>query len=139
MRLRSVRRVAAALAAALCLLAPAAVAAPPRFDGPTISNPRTPPDFALFDQQGQRDGSVRTFIRRHRLRSQFRYLTGTRRVLAPIWQAYGVESTAQGGDHVDHTLYTLLIDRAGRGRVLYDSTATSSEVAHDVRLLLARP
>ncbi|HXH98352.1 MAG TPA: SCO family protein [Gaiellaceae bacterium] len=192
----SLKRAAAALAAALALVAPAAAAGPPRFDGPTIQNPRRPPDFALFDQQGHRDElyalrgkvvlltflythcidvcpltaarlngalhllgrarsrvrvlavsvdpkadtprSVQAFIRLHRLLPQIRYLTGTRRILAPIWQAFGVESTAQAGDHVDHTLYTLLIDRAGRGRVLYDSTATSSEVAHDVRLLLAR-
>jgi protein SCO1 len=189
-------RAAASLAAALVVCAPAATASPPSFDGPTITHPRKPPDFALFDQQrrrvelyalqgkvvlltflythcrdvcpltaarlngaltllgpararvrviavsvdpkGDTRASVRAFIRRHRLRPEFRYLTGARRVLAPIWQAYGVKSTAQAGDLVDHTLYTLLIDRAGRGRVLYDSTATSGSIAHDVRLLLGR-
>lgn len=190
-------RAAATLAAALIVCAPAAAASPPSFDGPTITHPRRPPDFALYDQQrhrvelyalhgkvvlltflythcldvcpltaarlnaalallgparsqvrviavsvdpkGDTPASVRTFVRSHRLRPEFRYLTGTRRLLAPIWQAYGVTSTAQGGDHVDHTLYTLLIDRAGRGRVLYDSTATSRNIAHDLRILLARP
>jgi plastocyanin len=60
------------------------------------------------------------------------------RTLALIWRAYGVQLTAQAGDHVDHTLYTLLLDRSGRGRVLYDSTASSPGIAHDVRLLLGR-
>jgi protein SCO1 len=90
------------------------------------------------DPNGDTPRSVHAFVHRHRLLPQFHYLTGSRSKLAPIWRAYGVESTAQAGDHVDHTLYTLLIDRAGRGRVLYDSTATSGEVAHDVRLLLGR-
>jgi protein SCO1 len=88
------------------------------------------------DPKGDTHASVSRFIHTHGLLAQFRYLTGSRATLAPIWSAYGVESTAQGGGHVDHTLYTLLIDRAGRGRVLYDSTATSRDVAHDVRLLL---
>jgi protein SCO1/2 len=88
------------------------------------------------DPKGDTHASVARFIRTHALLPQFRYLTASRTTLAPIWNAYGVESTAQGGGHVDHTLYTLLLDRAGRGRVLYDSTATSRDVAHDVRLLL---
>jgi protein SCO1 len=196
MKLLPVGRAAAAFAAALLPFAPAAAAGSPHFDGPTISHPRRPPDFALFDQLGHRDelgalrgkvvlltflythcidvcpltaarlngalrllgparsqvrvlavsvdpkgdtpAAVAHFVRSHRLLPQFRYLTGSRPVLEPLWHAYGVESTAQGGGHVDHTLYTLLIDRAGLGRVLYDSTASSIEIAHDVRLLLAR-
>lgn len=90
------------------------------------------------DPKGDTPSSVRAFVRGHGLLAQFHYLTGTRRTLAPIWRAYGVQSTAQAGGHVDHTLYTLLLDRAGRGRVLYDSTASSPSIAHDVRLLLGR-
>ncbi len=189
-------RAAAALSAALVLFAPAAAAAPPRFDGPTVNDPHRPPDFALFDQQGRRvelyglkgrvvlltflythcvdvcpltaarlnaalrllgpartqvrvlavsvdpkgdtPASVHAFIRRHALLPQFRYLTGTRHALAPLWRAYGVASTAAAGNHVDHTLYTLLLDRSGRGRVLYDSTASPGSIAHDMRVLLGR-
>ena len=40
----------------------------------------------------------------------------------------------KAGD-IDHTLYTLLIDRRGRGRVLYDATVLPSEIVHDLRLL----
>jgi protein SCO1 len=169
-------------------------AAPPTFAGPTIKNPRVPPEFALRDQAGRvidlakqrghvvlltflythcvdvcpltaehldlavqslghrRSGArilaisvdpagdtpaaVRRFIRVHRLGPQFHYLTGSRATLRHIWTEYLVKSSAAGGGVVDHTLYTLLLDRSLRGRVLYDSTAKSSAIAHDLRILL---
>ena len=52
--------------------------------------------------------------------------------------ASSIRSTVRAGAGIDHTLYTLLLDRNGRGRVLYDSTARSASVAHDLRLL-SRP
>ncbi len=91
------------------------------------------------DPKGDTPRSVALFIHTHRLLPQFRYLTGSRAALDTIWHAYGVQSTVRAGAGIDHTLYTLLLDRNGRGRVLYDSTARSASVAHDLRLLLATP
>jgi protein SCO1/2 len=89
------------------------------------------------DPAGDTRASVRRFVRHHRLLPEFRYLTGPRVTLGRIWAAYGVRSLKQaGGDRVDHTLYTLLLDRSLRGRVIYDSTATTSDIEHDTRLLL---
>jgi len=180
--------------AALTVFPPAAGASRPHFDGPTIDNPRVPPNFALYDQRhdrielyaqhgrvvlltflythcpdvcpltadhlngalqllgsdpsqvrilavsvdprGDTPAAVASFVHRHHLLSEFHYLTAPRRTLAPIWHAYGVDSTVVDGLHVNHTLYTLLLDRAGRGRVLFGSTSTSRTIAHDVRLLL---
>ena len=82
--------------------------------------------------------AVAGFISSHHLLQQFRYLTGPRTKLAAIWRLYGISSHPAGGDKtLDHTLYTLLIDPQGRGRVLYDSTATSTIIDHDLRLILA--
>ncbi|TMM16484.1 MAG: SCO family protein [Actinobacteria bacterium] len=82
--------------------------------------------------------AVAGFISSHHLLQQFRYLTGPRTKLAAIWRLYGISSHPAGGDKtLDHTLYTLLIDPKGRGRVLYDSTATSTIIDHDLRLILA--
>ncbi len=90
------------------------------------------------DPRGDTHPSVKSFIREHRLLPQFRYLTGPATTLRRIWNAYGVKSLAQAGsDRVDHTLYTLLLDRNLKGRVLYDSTATPLAITHDVRILLA--
>jgi protein SCO1/2 len=91
------------------------------------------------DPHGDTRAAVKHFIHEHRLLPQFRYLTGTAVTLHRVWAAYGVKSLAEaGGGRVDHTLYTLLLDRSLAGRVLYDSTATSTAITHDVKLLLAQ-
>jgi cytochrome oxidase Cu insertion factor (SCO1/SenC/PrrC family) len=73
------------------------------------------------------------------LLSEFRYLTAPAATLHRVWAAYGVKSRAQAGDdRVDHTLYTLLLDRQLEARVLYDATATPAAVAHDLDILLRR-
>ena len=86
------------------------------------------------DPKGDTPASVRRFVRRHRLLSEFRYLTGTRRQLAPIWNAYHVAVTP--GGTIGHSAYELLVDQHGRGRLLYDSQVKGADVAHDVRVLL---
>jgi len=88
------------------------------------------------DPKGDTARSVRRFAAVHRLLPEFRYLTGPAPVLRRIWTAYGVSSVEQSGDRVDHTLYTLVLDRSLRGRVLYDATARTPAIVHDVRLLL---
>jgi protein SCO1/2 len=89
------------------------------------------------DPTGDTRASVQRFIRHHQLLPEFRYLTGPPATLRRLWAAYGVSSLKEaGGDRVDHTLYTLLLDKSLRGRVIYDSTATVSDIEHDVRLLL---
>jgi protein SCO1/2 len=93
--------------------------------------------FALsVDPKGDTPAAVRQFVRSHRLGPQFHYLTGTRRILAPIWQKYDVTSVTVGGADPDHTLYVLLLDRGGKTRVLFDATAKPAALAHDLRLLL---
>jgi protein SCO1/2 len=89
------------------------------------------------DPHGDTRQAVAAFISSHHLLQQFRYLVGPRTKLATIWRLYGIDSHPAGGDKaLDHTLYTLLIDPKGRGRVVYDSTATSSIIDHDLRLVL---
>jgi protein SCO1 len=89
------------------------------------------------DPVGDTQASVRSFIRKHRLLPEFRYLTGRRATLARVWRKYNVAVVRRGAGDVDHTLYTLLVDRDGTARVLFDVKATPSAVAHDVRQLLA--
>ncbi len=88
------------------------------------------------DPKGDTPSAVRGFVRSHRLGQEFHYLTGSRRILAPLWQKYDVKSVSVGGADPDHTLYVLLLDRSGKTRVLFDATATSKAMAHDLRLLL---
>jgi protein SCO1/2 len=89
------------------------------------------------DPKGDTKAAVARFIRSHRLRPQFHYLTGAEKTLQPVWRAYKVAAVPQGEAGVDHTLYTMLIDRSGTARVLFDATARPASVAHDVRLVLS--
>jgi protein SCO1/2 len=89
------------------------------------------------DPRGDTRAAVQRFVRAHRLLPEFRYLTGSAATLRKVWAAYGVKSLAQaGGDRVDHTLYTLLLDTTLKARVIYDATATPTAISHDVRILL---
>jgi protein SCO1 len=82
--------------------------------------------------------AVRAFVRSHRLLPQFRYLTGTFHDLVKAWRFYNITSIREArSGTINHTLYTLLIDRGGKARVLYDATAQSAAVAHDLRLVLS--
>jgi len=89
------------------------------------------------DPKGDTPASVDGFIRSHRLRPQFHYLTGTKQTLRSVWRAYRVQAVPQGEAGVDHTLYTLLIDPAGKARVLFDVQARPAAIAHDVRIVLS--
>ena len=88
------------------------------------------------DPRGDTPKAVRHFVRVHRLVRQFHYLTGSKTQLARIWRDYSVTSVKRAKGDIDHTLYTVLADRTGNARVLYDATATPVDVAHDLRLLL---
>ena len=89
------------------------------------------------DPKGDTPSAVNHFVRIHRLLPQFHYLTGPAPTLQAIWAAYGVKSRAQAGDdRVDHTLYTLMLDRTQKARVLDDATATPTNITHDLRILL---
>jgi protein SCO1/2 len=90
------------------------------------------------DPVGDTPRSVSAFVRAHRLLPGFHYLTGPRSTLVPVWRAYDVKAVRNGKDGgVDHTLYTMLIDRGGTARVLFDATARTDEITHDVRQLLS--
>jgi protein SCO1 len=89
------------------------------------------------DPKGDTPAAVRAYSRRHRLLPEFHYLIGTRRELERVWTEYGVMAVARDPELVDHSAYTLLVDREGRGRVVFDAAARPREIAHDVRLLLA--
>ena len=89
------------------------------------------------DPRGDTPGAVRHFVRVHRLVPQFHYLICSKTQLAHIWQEYSVTSVKRRSGDIDHTLYTVLADRSGKARVLYDATATPVDLAHDLRLLLS--
>jgi protein SCO1/2 len=90
------------------------------------------------DPKGDTKASVRRFVAAHRLLPQFRYLTGTRAELVPVWKAYGIAVQPPGKTSVvAHTSWELLVTPEGKGEVLYDAQVQADAVAHDLRTLLA--
>jgi protein SCO1 len=88
------------------------------------------------DPKGDTPKAVRAYEKLHHLVPEFRYLIGSRTELEAVWAKYKVTAVAEDPELVDHVAYTLLVDRSGKGRVLYGSDVRSAQVVHDVRLLL---
>lgn len=88
------------------------------------------------DPERDTPATVRGYIKVHRLVPQFRYLIGSERELTKVWEKFEVQAVARDPELIDHTAYTLLIDRDGRGLVLYPSDFTSEEILTDLRRVL---
>jgi protein SCO1/2 len=89
------------------------------------------------DPKGDTPKAVRQFVYAHRLLPEFRYLTGTRKELAPIWKGFHI-AVGDNPESVDHSAYEVLVDQQGGGRVIYDSQVRPAQVVHDVRVLLRK-
>jgi len=88
------------------------------------------------DPKGDTPAAVRAYARAHRLVPQFHYLVGTAPELRRVWRRYDVLAVARKPDLVDHVAYTVLVDRRGKRRVVYDSQVKAQQVVHDLRVLL---
>ena len=88
------------------------------------------------DPEGDTPKSVDEYAKAHHLLPEFRYLIGSRDELTKVWRAYDVAAVASDPELVDHTAYTMLVDRSGEGRVIYDSSVKARDVVHDVDELL---
>jgi protein SCO1 len=88
------------------------------------------------DPDNDTRANVRRFIARLKLPPEFRYLSGTRAQLQPVWQSYNVLVERRNLERVDHGIPIVAIDKRGRPRVYFSHTATPAAIAHDVRLLL---
>jgi protein SCO1/2 len=87
------------------------------------------------DPHGDTPAAVRKFIRARRLVPQFRYLTGTRTQLAPVWQSWNVLVEPRNLERIEHSAFIWLVDRRGITRASYESTVAARTVAHDLRIL----
>ncbi|HVN60206.1 MAG TPA: SCO family protein [Gaiellaceae bacterium] len=88
------------------------------------------------DPKGDTPTAVRRFVAVHRLRPEFRYLTGTAAQLKPVWAAYHVASDPQHGTTaIAHTAFVLLVDPQGQERLVYDSYVKPGDIVHDIEAL----
>jgi protein SCO1/2 len=89
------------------------------------------------DPEGDTPKAVAKYAKDHHLLPEFHYLIGTRNELTQVWKDYDVAAVARDPELVDHTAYTMLVDRAGDGRVIYDASVKAKDVVHDVDELLS--
>jgi protein SCO1/2 len=68
------------------------------------------------------------FLAAHRLGPRFRFVGGTRIVVAPVWSRYHIAALPGPNGTVSHSTYELLIDPQGRERVLFDAQVTARAV-----------
>ena len=87
------------------------------------------------DPKGDTAAAVRTFLRVHRLPAKFRYLTGTRAELAPVWKKFHVAALPGPAGTITHNTFELLVDPSGTERLFYDSTLHAADLEHDLPLL----
>jgi protein SCO1/2 len=87
------------------------------------------------DPKNDTPASVRSFLRAHRLPSRFRYVTGTRAQLAPVWARYHVAAVGGPRQIVSHSAFELLVDPAGEERVLYGAQVQATDILGDVKKL----
>ena len=80
---------------------------------------------------------VASFLAATSLAGRVRYLVGSERVLRPLWRAYDVPPASSRSPRFARATPLVLIDRAGRERVLFQlEQLTPEALAHDVRVLL---
>ena len=91
------------------------------------------------DPKGDTPAMVRWFIRKHHLLPQFRYLTGSRAELQPVWHGYHVAAQVGPPDVSLHSAFELLVDPKGRPRLLYSADLQARDLLHDLRVLGVAP
>jgi protein SCO1/2 len=82
--------------------------------------------------------SVRTFLRRHHVEGQLRYLLGSERELRPVWEAFHVLPSADTGDDELHSapLRIFAPDGVWVSTLHADADLTPENLAHDIRAAL---
>jgi protein SCO1/2 len=92
--------------------------------------------FISVDPAGDTAARISRFLAQVSLTGRVRYLTGSGGVLRPIWRAYGVRPLSSGRSAFERGAQVMLLDRAGRERVLFGLEQLTPEgLAHDIRKL----
>lgn len=77
----------------------------------------------------------RRFLAAHHLGPRFRFVSGTRAALAPVWARYHIAALPGPQGTVSHSSYEILIDPQGRERVLFDAKVTTRAVLNAIATL----
>jgi protein SCO1/2 len=94
------------------------------------------------DPVGDTPKTVRAFLTERQMLGRMDYLIGSKKQLAPVWKAYGIDvggsperRESPRNRTVSHSAIIYGITGRGKELSLYDQLFKPSEVAHDVPLL----
>ena len=85
------------------------------------------------DPDGDTPARAQRFVSEQHMTGRMRFLLGSRRELAPVWNGFAIRP--QEGE-LDHSAYVVLVDGEGRQRVGWPSSQLTPEgLEHDLRVL----
>jgi protein SCO1/2 len=89
--------------------------------------------FVSADPRADTPANVRAFLAGASLSGRVRYLAAPRAALPAVWRAYSVTTPSTGRRAFEAALTVLLVDPAGRQRVLFQQEQLTPEgLAHDI-------
>ncbi len=88
-----------------------------------------------IDPVGDTPATALSFSQQHKLSDNWHYLLGTHEELAPIWNAYSAPPIPVSGK-IKHGSALYVIDDEGHERIFFDSDFTSTQLTHDLNVLL---
>jgi protein SCO1/2 len=92
------------------------------------------------DPAADTPANVRRFLAEVSLTGRVQYLNGTPAQLRAVWHAYAIKPASDGADVFDEYAPVLLIDGAGRKRVLFEAEELTPEgLSHDILTLDGNP
>ena len=99
-------------------------------------SPPVPVLIASADPAADTAGAAQRFLASVSMTGRALYLTGPLSSMRPIWRAYRIKPASAGAALFDSYAFVMLLDRAGRERVLYETEQLTPEsLAHDIRRL----
>jgi protein SCO1/2 len=92
------------------------------------------------DPHGDTPGTVAAFVKQHELTGEAKYLIGSPRQLASVWEAWKVGSQRDTADpsRVNHSALIYGIAANGKIYTIYPANFAPSQIIHDVTPLLSR-
>ncbi len=92
------------------------------------------------DPRGDTKQAVAAFLAHHEMTGRMKYLVGSPRELAAVWQAWGVgsERDAQKPEFINHSGLVYGVSGTGKRITIYAPSFQPAEVAHDVPILASR-
>ena len=92
------------------------------------------------DPKGDTAKAVKSFLAKHQVTGEMRYLLGSKSQLAKVWKAWGIVARPDRTDpsKVEHSAPIYGISASGKITTLYPSNFKPAQIVHDVPLLAAK-